>query len=194
MNENAGFYFWKRIDEIKGSMSIKDISELSGIPYGTLKNQRSRNIVPKMEDVFAISETLNVSMDTLMPKEEALFQTERTFAKDFWIRLYDAIKERGKNVKEIFDCINVDSDKAYQWSIRQQIPPITAIVLLSDVLNVDIHWLLWGDEIPDRETSRKKLMSKHAEVSLVSASAKLKEQEETIKKLQEELAMLKEER
>lgn len=36
-------------------------------------------------------------------------------------------------------------------------------------------------------------MSKHAEVSLVSANAKLKEQEETIKKLQEELAMLKEE-
>lgn len=192
MDENTGFYFWKRIDEIKGSMSIKDISELSMIPYGTLKNQRSRNIIPKMEDVFTISKVLDVSMDTLMPNKDASFQTERALAKEFWIRTYNAIKEKGRNIKDVFGSIDVDSDKAYQWSIRQQVPPITTIILLSDILDVDIHWLVWGNEVPNRDVALKKLINSKDEISVLGA--KLREKDEQIRQMQEELDRLKEER
>lgn len=213
MDENTGFYFWKRIDEIKGSVSIKDISELSGIPYGTLKNQRSRNIVPKMEDVFAISKVLDVSMDTLMPKEDVAFQTERALEKKggtrrikrqtgmkdkekiraFWNRLKDVLSEKGISQRSLFLSLGLDTASAYQWSIHLVLPPADAVVMLADFLDVDVHWLLWGDEISNAETMKKKLETMHAEVSLKTATEKLRKQEETIRRIQEKLDRLKEE-
>lgn len=111
----------------------------------------------------------------------------------FWNRVKDLLEAKQENLKTLSLVVEVNPPQVYQWTTHLVLPAPDIVVLIADFLDTDVHWLLWGDEIPDRETSRKKLMSKHAEVSLVSANAKLKEQEETIKKLQEELAMLKEE-
>lgn len=62
----TGKEVWKRIDEKKGDMSVKELSELTGIKYQLLKDQRSRDIIPKAVDLASIARALNTTMDYVM--------------------------------------------------------------------------------------------------------------------------------
>ena len=57
--------FWKRVDEVRGDMSLLDISNAISIPYSTIRNQRAENRYPKRSEIEAIASFLGVSSDFL---------------------------------------------------------------------------------------------------------------------------------
>lgn len=65
MNEDA-FGFWKRVDEIKGKMSLSEIALKSGIKYQQIRHLRSENRYPKANEIFSIAEVLCTNTDFLI--------------------------------------------------------------------------------------------------------------------------------
>ena len=57
--------FWKRVDELRGNISLSDLSEAISVPYSTIRNQRTENRYPKRSEIEAIASFLGVSPDFL---------------------------------------------------------------------------------------------------------------------------------
>ena len=57
--------FWSRVDSSRSS-TLAHMSEGTGIPLGTLKNFRTRGLLPSLVDTVAIADYLGVSLDWLV--------------------------------------------------------------------------------------------------------------------------------
>lgn len=57
--------FWERVDSSRSS-TLAQMSEGTGIPLGTLKNFRTRRLLPSLVDTVAIADYLGVSLDWLV--------------------------------------------------------------------------------------------------------------------------------
>lgn len=60
------YQIWKRIDELRGSESLSDIAVACGIKYQRMKEQRSSNRIPGVEDLFAMALHLGTSVDFII--------------------------------------------------------------------------------------------------------------------------------
>lgn len=65
MKDDA-FGFWKRVDVLKGKMSLSEISLKAGIKYQQVRHLRSENRYPKANEIFSIAEILGTSSDFLI--------------------------------------------------------------------------------------------------------------------------------
>lgn len=66
MDKQLGYNFWKRVDSlIYNKYTVKELAEHCTATYQTLRNQRSEERVPKVYDVYLISQFLDSSMDYL---------------------------------------------------------------------------------------------------------------------------------
>ena len=79
MNTAQGF--WKRVDTLKGCMSLRELADSISLNYTTLINQRSKNRYPSRIDIMKISELLGVSVDSLL--SDNAVQLEITPEMDF---------------------------------------------------------------------------------------------------------------
>lgn len=61
--------FWDRVDEKNPYPTLMELAENSGCTYTKFRQQRVKKMLPKTEDVFAISRQLNVSVDFLLTGE-----------------------------------------------------------------------------------------------------------------------------
>ncbi len=66
--ENTTLTFWKRFDEMSRlrDVNLKQIADLTGLSYSTLKNQRSKLILPKTLAIVRIAEVLDTSVEYLI--------------------------------------------------------------------------------------------------------------------------------
>lgn len=67
--DEINYNFWKRFDILKtkkGFESLKEFSEIAKIPEQRMKNQRSKNQIPKIFDLLTISSLLNCSIEFLV--------------------------------------------------------------------------------------------------------------------------------
>lgn len=65
MNDDA-FGFWKRVDELKGKMTLSELSVNAGIKYQQVRHLRSENRYPKAKEIHRISLILKSSSDYLI--------------------------------------------------------------------------------------------------------------------------------
>lgn len=79
---NDGFTFWKRVDELLGDRSLLDLASGTGLNYGTIKNQRSSNRVPKSYCVQTIAEYLNTTTSFLLSENTNGITIEMEFVRD----------------------------------------------------------------------------------------------------------------
>lgn len=65
--QETGYRFWLRVDEMRASLnlSVMDLSKITGITYGVMKNQRTGNVVPKLLDAVLIANALNTTCEYL---------------------------------------------------------------------------------------------------------------------------------
>ncbi len=65
---DLGFRFWIRVDELRSAVPCQliDMAAMAGIDYTRIKNQRSANRLPKLEDAYQISRVLNCSIAYLL--------------------------------------------------------------------------------------------------------------------------------
>ncbi len=69
--KNTAYDFWKRVDELRGKMTISEIGERTGVKEQRIKHLRSEVRYPKLEDCILIAEILNASIDYLVFGTEA---------------------------------------------------------------------------------------------------------------------------
>ena len=61
---------WKRVDELRGRMSIRELSEKTGISEGTLQTTRVMKQVPKLSMLYPIAQALGTNVDYLYTGKE----------------------------------------------------------------------------------------------------------------------------
>ena len=68
LGPDLGYRFWIRVDELRSAVPCQliDMAAIAGIDYTRIKNQRSANRLPKLEDAYQISRVLNCSMSYLV--------------------------------------------------------------------------------------------------------------------------------
>lgn len=66
------YQFWDNLDKARGdTTTLKDLCRNLGIAYQRIADQRSDCRFPKLEDAYALSEALGVSIDFLITGKES---------------------------------------------------------------------------------------------------------------------------
>lgn len=60
------FQFWERVDYLRGSMTLAEMAQKTGIKHSLLRNLRTDNRYPKTEDSSKIAKCLNTTIDYLI--------------------------------------------------------------------------------------------------------------------------------
>lgn len=68
MNDK-GYDFWKRIDAIRKTKTLSSICNATDIKYSRVKDNRSDNRLPSLEDAYKIANYLGCSMEYLLTGE-----------------------------------------------------------------------------------------------------------------------------
>lgn len=64
--KNTAYEFWKRVDDLRGKMTISEIGAKTGVKEQRIKHLRSEVRYPKLEDCILIAEVLRASIDYLV--------------------------------------------------------------------------------------------------------------------------------
>lgn len=74
------YKFWKRVDILRGQVSLKELSEKTGIKYTRIRDGRSLCRSLTVDDAVKISDALGVSVNFLMTgKEDMRLSPEASF-------------------------------------------------------------------------------------------------------------------
>lgn len=82
---SLAYKFWKRIDELLGesSRSLRDMANSIGVSYDVLRQWRSKDRVPKAEELIKIADYLTSSIDYLLKEEKTPgIAPEMAFVRD----------------------------------------------------------------------------------------------------------------
>ncbi len=68
LGPDLGYRFWIRVDELRAAIPCQliDMATMACIDYTRIKNQRSANRLPKLEDAYHIARVLNCSIMYLL--------------------------------------------------------------------------------------------------------------------------------
>lgn len=66
------FYFWNRIDDLLGKRTVKSLAEESGLNYRTIKNQRTLDRFPGIEECYKLATALNTTVEYLLTGDKQL--------------------------------------------------------------------------------------------------------------------------
>lgn len=77
--------FWGRVDEVREG-TLEDMANGTGISQGTIRNLRSRKMLPNLADTVVIAEYLGVSLDWLVLGKVS---TEKTIELSRVLKAYE---------------------------------------------------------------------------------------------------------
>lgn len=60
------FEFWKRIDNLNDGKTLTSLAKKAEISYRNIKEQRSLNRLPKLEDAYKLAQTLSTTIEFLL--------------------------------------------------------------------------------------------------------------------------------
>ena len=63
------FVFWTRIDSLLGKRSLVWLAKETGLNYGSMKNRRTLDRFPSVEDSYIIAKTLGTTVEYLLTGE-----------------------------------------------------------------------------------------------------------------------------
>ena len=104
--ENRGFYFWKHVDVSRGNRALADIASEAQINYQSLRDQRTNNRLPKLEDAYALAKELGVTLEFLLTGEK-----EKDAYPERIQRIIDKCMSAGETDLEIVErVLRIDSE------------------------------------------------------------------------------------
>ena len=68
--EELNEHFWKRVDDLRGRKSMREVAIEAGIPETSIQSMRTKRVIPKMNAVYGLSKALNTTMEYLYQGEE----------------------------------------------------------------------------------------------------------------------------
>ena len=80
--ELSAYQFWKRVDEIRErrGFTLEQIASMVGVKHQSIRDQRSKDLIPKSETVYKIAKRLNASMEYLLAGETEIRYSPRVNA------------------------------------------------------------------------------------------------------------------
>lgn len=103
---------WKRIDELRGDMSVRALSEKAGIPERSLQTTRYQETLPKLQMLYPLAQALGTTVEYLYTGvEEDEYSDNPVFRKisssqllfDIASKLADATPEEVDLVRRVLD-------------------------------------------------------------------------------------------
>lgn len=64
--EDLGYNFWKRVDEKKGNLTITKLCEDLNLKYNRIRDNRSENRLPNIEDLIRIANYFHTDVNYLL--------------------------------------------------------------------------------------------------------------------------------
>lgn len=65
------FQFWKRVDDVRGKVSLSQIAEAVGVKDQSIRAMRSQNRYPKADIQLKLAEYLGTTVDYLMTGKDS---------------------------------------------------------------------------------------------------------------------------
>ena len=76
------YSFWKNFDSALSAQTLKSVADKAGLNYRTIKNQRSAVRLPNLDDAYALSQVLCVSLEYLLTgKDSSSISPEAQFVE-----------------------------------------------------------------------------------------------------------------
>lgn len=103
---------WKRIDELRGSMSVRELAERSGVNETSLQCTRVNGTLPKLQFLYPIAQTLGTTVEYLYTGTEGNnWKEDRVIKKvlasqllfDITARIADATPEEVEMVRRMLE-------------------------------------------------------------------------------------------
>lgn len=162
--------------------SQQELAEMVGFQTKAAISKVELGIVdPPCSMMVKLAKALNVSPAAFLMTEEE--RKEKELATAFWKRINATLIKTGYTRKDIVERVPIEGKNLLFWERTSVLPSLEIVLRLAAFLNIDVYWLMYGDEIPNAEGMRKKLEKEYQE-TLSGAQARIKE-------LEEELAQLK---
>ena len=76
------YELWQRVDKLRRDTPLTDICKETGIKYTRVRDNRSANRLPSLEDAYAIARYLRCSVDYLLIGEDKSLSAEMLFIRD----------------------------------------------------------------------------------------------------------------
>ena len=76
------YKLWERVDRLRRDIPLTDICKETGIKYTRVRDNRSANRLPSLEDAFALAEYLKCSVDCLLLFEDKNLSAEMIFIRE----------------------------------------------------------------------------------------------------------------
>lgn len=108
---------------------------------------------------------------------------ERKETPGFWERLIGCKEKKGISRKDLCIGASISEDSFLFWERRGLLPSMDAVLRLAAYMEVDVYWLIYGEEVANADMMRKKM----ADERTSTLEGALSE----IDRLREELAELK---
>lgn len=81
MNIDA-YKLWERVDRLRKDIPLTDICKETGIKYTRVRDNRSENRLPSLEDAYALADYFKCSIDYLLVGEDKDLAAEMIFVRD----------------------------------------------------------------------------------------------------------------
>lgn len=76
------YRLWERVDRLRRDIPLTDICKETGIKYTRVRDNRSANRLPSLEDAYTLAEYLKCSIDYLLTGEDRSLTAEMIFIRD----------------------------------------------------------------------------------------------------------------
>ncbi len=79
------YQFWQRVDLIREErkMNLEQLSAAIGIKHQSIRDQRSKDLIPKSETLYKISQVLDISMEYLLVGRDTAHITTAQIVYDY---------------------------------------------------------------------------------------------------------------
>lgn len=128
---------------IERNISVKKLSETSGITDSRLYDFIAGKCAPSVSNAVKLADTLHCTLDYLFGfEEEYIFCQNYKLTSDCSDRLIQAIDNSGKTRYKISKEFKVSQQQLHNWYRRKQIPSLITLIAFADYFNCSLDYLI----------------------------------------------------
>lgn len=143
-------------ERMEKSISQETLGKAIGMSKANISKIESGQIDPSVETLAAIAKALGCNPVDFF--HEGATRREDTAA--FWERVKSTCAKKDIKQFDLYKASDLDPKVAFHWSNVCILPSTDAVLKFAAYLDVDVYWLVYGDEIPNEAAMAKKLEEK----------------------------------
>lgn len=136
--------FQNRFNDMISDLDSKrsELPAIIGIDYRSLSNALNYGIIPTPKILIRIADYLDISINYLLARTEEDYFEKLENSAGFHKRFQDLAKEKDVTYYKISKACHFDNSYISRWIIKNQLPSLELLDLLTDYFDVSIDYLL----------------------------------------------------